>query len=104
MTGIWMAVYTLGNEIEGYAMVGRLFMSPNVWPGIQATGRALRSLKRTLSGEEPPTPAELNRRFYEKRKKMLEGRRSERPAGRGPGAQRGLSRSASSGPPRPAAR
>ncbi len=78
MTGIWMAVYTLGDEVEGYVMVGRLFMGPNVFynvePGIDACTRALRSLKRTLSGEEPPSPAELNRRFEEKRRKMLEGR------------------------------
>ena len=77
MTGIWMAVYKLGDEVEGYVMVGRLFMGPNVFhnvgPGIDACTQALRSLKRTLSGKEPPSFDELLRRTREKRRKMLEG-------------------------------
>ena len=77
MTGIWMAVYKYGPGVKGTTMVGRLFMGPNVFdrvgPGIDATTKAVRSLKRTLSGEEPPSPQELLERYYEKRKRMLKG-------------------------------
>lgn len=79
MTGIWMAVFktTGDSEAGAYVMVGRLFMGPNVFdrvgPGIDATTKAVRSLKRTLSGEEPPSPQELLERYYEKRKRMLQG-------------------------------
>lgn len=41
---------------------------PNVWPGIEACDDALKSLERTLSGEEPPSPEALLRRDYERRK------------------------------------
>ncbi len=77
MTGIWMAVFKLGDRVNGYVMVGRFFMGPGVFdrldPGIDATTQALRSLKRTLSGEEPPSFEELGRRYYERRARMLKG-------------------------------
>ena len=60
MTGIWMALYKLGPEVEGWVMVGRLFMGPGVyhrvWPGIQATGRAMRALKKILAEAPPNAP------------------------------------------------
>ena len=78
MTGIWMAVFKARNgEGRAYLMVGRLFMGPgvfhNVGPGIDATTKAVRHLRRTLSGKEPPSRDEMWRSYLEKRKRIMNG-------------------------------